>query len=268
MQENPGEARREGLGGDAARPGKAGERRLRRALVHPVEGRALPEERREVVRVGAETKVLEVDDGDAVARGEQVVAVKVAMTQGARMPEDLGDERVGPRVVRAPLGRRQRAREEQVEDGFAREVELAPKERGVERGIEPGIGKARDRRRGLRGAAEPERPVGGRRRETRREVVFAEVLDDVPAVSVVGDQDGNADDRRQRGSGGEPAAARIRFFVGVDDADRRAIAREVQPKIAAPPDVPGQSLDGERRDARPTRELFEAGGVGREQAKT
>ncbi|HWZ85298.1 MAG TPA: hypothetical protein VN032_03805 [Thermoanaerobaculia bacterium] len=52
----------------------------------------------------------------------------------------------------------------------------------------------------------------------------------------------------------------------VDDADRRARVGQVQPEIAAPPDVAGQGLDGERRERGPTGELCEAGGVGGKQA--
>ncbi len=190
----------------------------------------------------------------------------VAVAQREGMLEDLGDEGARPRVVRGAVVRRERLAEEELEDRLPREVELAAQQRRVEGRVEPGVRQRGDRRGGLGARRESHEPALPRRsREARREILGAEVLHELVAPAVVGDERGTrtaparwsrAATQRRRES---PSSRRI------GDADDAAAVRQPEAEVSSPPDVADERLDFERRRKRAARELGESGGVGRKQ---
>ena len=159
------------------------------------------------------------------------------------MSEDLAHERVRPGVVRGALGGRERPPEEELEDGLPREIELAAKERGVERRVESRIGRLGDRRGRVGGALEPGAALRRRLREARGEIAFAEILDELVARRR----------RPPRGAGRArgPRAPRAPRPIAAASPPRRrdrrrrrtSGCREVDPEVAASPDVAGERLD-------------------------
>ena len=181
--------------------------------------------------------------------------MEVAVAERNRVAQDLGDEGVRPGVVGAGLARRQRAAFQQIEDGFARERELSSEERRVERRVDARIGKTRDRRAGVDRSRDPGAALGRARGAARREVFRPQVLHDLPARFVVADDRGDANRFADVPVRREPAAPGAVLIGRVDDPDRGSAVGERDAKVAAPPHVPGQGLDAERRQVVPAREL-------------
>jgi hypothetical protein len=181
--------------------------------------------------------------------------VKIAMAERDRMAKDLRDEGVRPVVVRASLGRRQRPALQEIEDGFARESELAPEERRIEGGVDARVGEGGDRGAGVDGARDPLRAFTGTIGAARREILGSQIFDDLKAGSLVGDDLRNTNRAAEMAVGRDPAAPRSLLVGGIDDADRGSAVGERDAKVAAPPDVAREGLDAERRQSVPKREL-------------
>jgi hypothetical protein len=186
--------------------------------------------------------------------------VVVAMTERGRMSEDLVHDPFRPRVVHGALGGRERTLEEELEDRLPREVELAPKERCVERRIQPGVGRVGDRGRGLRRALEPRAAFRRRLGHAGGQVALSQILDELMARFVIRDEPRQADAPNERGVRGDPAPARVRFVGGIDDADEGSIVGKVDPEVPAPPDVADERLDRGGRSDRASGQRFETGG--------
>ena len=191
----------------------------------------------------------------------------VAMTQRRRVSQNLVHERVGPGVVRGARRGRERTAEEELEDGLAREIQLAAEERGVERRIEPRIGCPGDGRGRVGGAVEPCAALRRRLGEARRQIAFAEIFHELISGAVVRHEARDAHASPERRVRRDPSAPRVRFVVGIHDPDERAVVGEVDPEVAASPDVADEGLDRGRRAELPAGERFQSGGVGREQRR-
>src|SRR5215831_14709694 len=192
LQEDPLEPLTEGAGIPSQGAGETLDDRVGDLRGHPGERRPLPKERRQIVGVRAGSEVLKIDRPDRGAHRKEVVSMVVAMAEHLRMRGDLLGERLGPRVVSRAIARRQRGLEPQLEDRLARQIELATEEGRIEAGVDARIGRAREERRAVRGPLEPGRAVLGLRGKKRCDVDPAEVLDQLIALLIVGDERGNA----------------------------------------------------------------------------
>jgi hypothetical protein len=189
------------------------------------------------------------------------------VTERRGMSEDLAHEAVPPRVVDGALGGRERPLEEELEHGLPREIELAAKQRLVERWVESRVGRLGDRRRRFGGAVEPRAAFRRRLREARGEIAFAEILDELVARPVVRHEAGKAHSARERRMRGDPPPPRVRLIVRIGDADERTVVGKVDPEVTASPDVADERLDRGGLSERAAGERFEAGGVGVEQRR-
>jgi hypothetical protein len=108
-------------------------------------------------------------------------------------------------------------------------------------------------------------PAAGVRREPRGQVFGSEILHELVAAAVVGEDRGHAHAAAEKLPGRDPAAAGIGLFRRIDDADDRAAVGESKAEVAAVSDVAGQRLDRDDVVRGGPRERFEAGGVGRDQ---
>ena len=169
--------------------------------------------------------------------------------------------------MRRAFRRRERLIEEELEDRLAREVELAAEERRIEGRVETRVRRRGDRRGRVRRALEPPTALRRRLREARREIAFAEILDELVPGAVVGDEAGKPDPAGERRVRRDPAPPRIRLIRRIDDADERTVVGEVDPEVPPPPDVADERLDRGRNAELPASERFQSGGVGRKQRR-
>ncbi len=159
------------------------------------------------------------------------------MTEGARVLDDLAAEGVGESVVPSPLRGVEGPLEPKVEDRFARELELAAEERHIESRIDAGIGERRDRRGRADGRADPFGARVGPGGEKRGEILHAQVLDELIALAVVGEETRHRDALFERGASLHPPPPRVGLFGRIDDAEHALPAAEDEAQVAAAPDV-------------------------------